>query len=179
MTIITTTNTDVKAGGGNHNHPGNNFYNQLVSTQRKSFVLAHNDVEAKNAIVQFIYESVKKQSPPGRFLEKNQNGLISIKSKKDACKKIKKALNENRAKIEEYFRLRGQLPPAKKTAIKKASNSALKKNSLQETQSLSHTSKTTSRNLLTTTTSTRYQPSSKVPMSSSHLLTLIPGTQKK
>jgi hypothetical protein len=113
---ITPTNTDIKAGGGNHSHPGNKFYNKLVSTRRTTFVLAHKDMHTKNSIIQSIYKTVRDQSPPGRFLEKNKDGSYSIKSKEDACKKIKKALTENKAKIEEYFRLRGQFPPP--TAIK-------------------------------------------------------------
>jgi hypothetical protein len=122
---ITPTNTDIKAGGGNHNHPGNNFYNTLVSTRRKTFVLAHKDKQVKHAIIQSIYKTVREQSPPGRFLGKNKDGSYSVKSKEDACKKIRKALNENKAKIEEYFRLRGQFPPAlaKKNAIKGLSTS--------------------------------------------------------
>jgi hypothetical protein len=117
---ITPTNTDIKGGGGNYNHPGNKFYNTVVSTRRKSFVLAHNDTQTKNDIIQSIYDSVRKQSPPGRFLEKNKDGSYCIKSKEAACRKIKKALTENKAKIEEYFRLRGQFPPpVKNTSIQK------------------------------------------------------------
>ena len=115
---ITPTKTDIKSGGGNHNHPGNKVYNSLVSTKRKAFVLAYKDEKAKNAIVQSIYDAIRKQSPPGRFLKKNKDGSYSINSKEDALKKIKKSLNENKAKIEEYFRLRGQFPPPVKASTK-------------------------------------------------------------
>lgn len=116
---------NIKSGGGNHNHPGNKVYNKLVSTKRKAFVLAHKDTKAKDAIVQSIYETIRKQSPPGRFLGKNKDGSsYFVKSKEDTFKKIKQALNENRAKIEEYFRLRGQFPPPAKTLKKLTTKSA-------------------------------------------------------
>jgi hypothetical protein len=111
MTIIAPTKTDIKSGGGNHKHPGNQIYNQLVTSKRKSFILAHRDEHTKHTIVQYIYETIRKQSPPGRFLQKQTDGSYSIKSKEEAVKKIIKALNENRARIVEYFKLRNQWPP--------------------------------------------------------------------
>ena len=108
---ITPSPTDVKPTG-NYRHPGNKLYTDLVKEKRKAFVLAHmqKDKQTQNAMILSIYESIGKQTPPGRFLEKDRNGAFSVKSKKDALKKIRKALNENRAKIEEYFRLREQHP---------------------------------------------------------------------
>ena len=108
---ITPTKTDVKSGG-NYKNPGNKLYTDLIKNKKKAFVLAHmhKDTKTKNAIVQSIYDAVRKQSPSGRFLQKNKDRTHSVKSKEDAFKKIKKALNENRASIEEYFKLRGQFP---------------------------------------------------------------------
>jgi hypothetical protein len=107
---ITPTKTDVKPTG-NYNNPGNKLYTDLVKNKRKAFILAYKDTQTKNAILQSIYDAVRKQSPPGRFLKKDKDGSYSVTSKEHAFKKIKKALNENKAKIEEYFRLRGQFPP--------------------------------------------------------------------
>ena len=77
--------------------------------------------------MQSIYDGVRKQSPPGRFLKKNKDGSYSVNSKEDALKKIKKALNENKAKIEEYFRLRGQFPPPVKASTKLATKATSKR----------------------------------------------------
>ena len=116
---ITPTATDIKSGGGNHNHPGNSkVYLKLVATNRKSNVLAHKDIQTKNEIELSIYEAIRKQSPPGRFLEKNKDGSYSVRSKENACKKIKKALKENKATIEKYFQLRGLFPPPTEHAAK-------------------------------------------------------------
>ena len=107
---ITPTQTDVKPGAS-HNHPGNKLYNKLISSKKKTYVLAHKDLKAKNSIANSIYDAICKQNPPGRFLAKKDGSYI-MRSKEDALKKIKKALNENRAQIEQYFQLRGQFPPS-------------------------------------------------------------------
>ena len=137
---VTPTKTDIKSGGGNHNYPGNKVYNKLVSSKRKAFVLAHTDTKAKNAVVLSIYETVTKQSPPGRFLGKNKDGSYHVKSKEEALKKIKRALNENKAKIEEYFRLRGQFPPPAKTSTKVATKATSKHEKKHQSSSKTYTS---------------------------------------
>jgi hypothetical protein len=106
---ITPSRTDVKPTG-NYKNPGNKLYTDLIKNKKKAFVLAHmhKDTQTKNSIVQSIYDAVRKQSPPGRFLRKNKDGTHSVQSQKDVFKKIKKALNENRASIVRYFELRGQ-----------------------------------------------------------------------
>ena len=106
---ITPSRTDVKPTG-NYKNPGNKLYIDLIKNKKKAFVLAHihKDTKTKNSIVQSIYDAVRKQSPPGRFLRKNKDGTHSVQSKENAFKKIKKALNENRANIVRYFELRGQ-----------------------------------------------------------------------
>ena len=107
---LTPRNTDIKPG--NSKNPGNKLYTDLIKDKKKAFVFAnmHNDTKTKDAIVQSIYETIRKQSPSGRFLGKNTDGSFSIKSKEDAIRKIKKALNENKKTIENYFRFRGQGP---------------------------------------------------------------------
>ena len=71
---ITPTATVIKSDGGNHNHPRNKVYNKLVAANSKTYVLlAHKDIQTKNAIESSIYEqAIRKQSPPGRFLEKDK-----------------------------------------------------------------------------------------------------------
>ena len=105
---ITPSQTDVKPGAS-HNHPGNKFYSKIVSDKKKGFILAFKNTQTKNSIALSIYDAIRKQNPPGRFLAKKDGSYI-VRSKEDSLKKIKKALNENKAQIEQYFQLRGQLP---------------------------------------------------------------------
>ena len=115
---ITPTQTDVKPNTS-HNHPGNKVYNKLVSSKKKEFILAHKDYKTKNSIAKSIYDAISKQKPPGRFLAEKDGSYI-VKSKEDAMKKIKKALNENRVQIEQYFQLRGQFPPSNEKSTSKS-----------------------------------------------------------
>ena len=123
---ITPTKTDVKPTG-NYKNPGNKLYTDLIKNKRKAFVLAHmhKDTQTKNAVVQSIYDAVRKQSPPGQFLGKSKDGTYSVQSKENSFKKIKKALNENRASIVRYFELRGQ------GVIPKPDSGALKQRSVE------------------------------------------------
>jgi len=112
---IIPSHTDVKPRD-DYKNPGNKVYIDLVKKNRKAFVYAHmtKDMQTKDSIVKSIYARIAKQSPPGRFLEKSKDGSYSVKSKEDSFKKIKKALNENKRTIEDYFRLRGHLLPLDK-----------------------------------------------------------------
>lgn len=119
-------NTDVMPG--NSRHSGNKVYSELIKDKKKAFVLAsmRKDTKTKDDIVQSIYDGVSRQSPPGRFLGKNKDGSYSIKSKKEAIAKIKKALNENRKTIESFFKFRGQEPAsATKKKVKTTKSASL------------------------------------------------------
>lgn len=111
INIVTTPlKNDIKSGAGVHSHPGNKFYLQLIKEKKKPFVLALKDTKKKDAIVRQVYDTISKLNPPGRFLQKNRDGTYTIRSKQYASAKIKKALGENSAQIESFFRTRGLLP---------------------------------------------------------------------
>jgi hypothetical protein len=44
--------TDIKSGGGHHKHAGNQLYNEIVNTKRKSFILAHKNEYTNTSIPQ-------------------------------------------------------------------------------------------------------------------------------
>ena len=109
---------DVKIGSGNQKYPGNVTYLNLISNNKKKFVLAQNDKTQKNAIVHSIYEQITSRSTPhGRFVAKNEDGSYTVKSKDVALQKIKKALNENNATVKAYLERRGMLPDTSSPAI--------------------------------------------------------------
>lgn len=108
--VNTPLKNDIKSGAGVHSHPGNKFYLQLIKEKKKPFVLALKDTKKKDAIVRQVYDTISKLKPPGRFLQKNRDGTFTIRSKQYALAKIKKALGENSAQIESFFRTRGLLP---------------------------------------------------------------------
>ena len=97
---ITVTKSDVKPGS-NPKHPGNKLYQSLIKKYKVAYVLEI-DAQVKNKIAQKVYNGIGSQNPEGRFLN-SKNGLYSIKTEKDAIKKIKTALNENKKTIEEHY----------------------------------------------------------------------------
>ena len=157
MLTNTPRNTDVKPG--NFKSPGNKLYTDLIKKNKKAFVFAnmHKDNKTKHVIVQSIYECIRKQSPPGRFLMKNADGSFSIKSEENAIRKIKKALSENKNTIESHFRFRGQAPAqtakTARTPTKSARMDLLQAILEKEIKSArSATSKTTTKNTSKTKT---------------------------
>ena len=66
------------------------------------------DSRNKELLIVQIYDQISQLNPPGRFLEKTQEGTLNIKSKNSSLKKIKKALSENNAAIIEYLKRRGK-----------------------------------------------------------------------
>ena len=108
--IIVPTKTDVKSGSKTYHRPGNRLYYKLVMNKRRAFILAHENEHMKQAVVQYIYETIQNQSPPGRFLRRETDGSYSIKSKEETFQKIEEALNENKEQIEAYYRRLGQIP---------------------------------------------------------------------
>lgn len=172
-------NTDIKPG--NLKNPGNKLYTDLIKDKKKAFVFAnmHNDTKTKHAIVQSIYETIRKQSPSGRFLGKNTDGSFSIKSKNDAISKIKKALNENKKTIENYFRFRGQGLVAQGTKPTSATTKSTKVDLLSKATSERKIKRTIS---LSTTSKIATQESSKATNRTSSITresyALKPGEEK-
>jgi len=114
--VVTPEKNDVKSGAGVHSHHGNKFYHKLIKEKKKDFVLSLKNTKAKDAIAREVYNTINKLKPPGRFLQKNRDGTFTIKSKQYALVKIKKALGENSAQIEAYFRNRGLLKDTPSTS---------------------------------------------------------------
>lgn len=107
--VVTPLKNDIKSGAGVHSHSGNKYYLKLIKDNKKPFVLALRDTKKKGLIVREVYNTINKLKPPGRFLQKNRDGTFTIKNEQYALAKIRKALGENSAQIEAYFRNRGLL----------------------------------------------------------------------
>ena len=127
---ITVTKSDVKPFS-NAKHPGNIFYQKLIKKYKQNYVL-EKDAKAKNTIAQGVYNAIKSQNPEGRFLN-CKDGSYTIKTEKDALKKIKTALNENKTAIEEHHRLR---PWKGVRSISDELASSLRRNKVQAVQRL-------------------------------------------
>jgi hypothetical protein len=95
---------DIKPNGGNHSHPGNKRYVEIIRKNKLAYVLA--DAKGKRAVIKDVYNTLL----PGRFLNKEKDGKFSVKDNKSSLGKIKKALSENNAKIVESLDYRGKWP---------------------------------------------------------------------
>ena len=104
--FITIQDNDVKPGAGNHSHPGNRYYIQLIDENKKAFVLA--DSKKKKSIVNQVYSQIRQLDPPGRFLERKADRTWGIKDKDSALKKVRRALLEHNATMIENMMKRGE-----------------------------------------------------------------------
>ena len=104
---ITIAVNDVKPGRGNHSHPGNKYYVQLIDENKKVFVLAGSKLE-KKSIVDQIYTKIRQLDPPGRFLKKKADGTWGVKDKDEALGKVWSALRENNVMMIENLKKRGE-----------------------------------------------------------------------
>ena len=93
---------DIKPNGGNHSHPGNKRYANIIRESKIEYVLA--DAKGKSEVIIRVYNTLKR----GQFLQKENDGKYSVKDKMASLGKIRKALSENNAKIIEYLELRGK-----------------------------------------------------------------------
>ena len=100
---------DIKPNGGNHSHPGNKRYIEIIRKRKLDYVMAL-DPKKKTEVITDVYNALL----PGRFLKSEKGGKYSIKDKSSSLAKIKKALSENNAKIIESLKFRGKWPPRKK-----------------------------------------------------------------
>ena len=70
--------------------------------------MAQNNKVKRDAIAQKVYARITDSSPvPGRFVEKNEDGSYTVKSKEFAIGKIKRGLSENSATVKAYLMRRG------------------------------------------------------------------------
>jgi hypothetical protein len=109
MKIRAANDNDFKLGRGNQRHPGNKKCQALISTYKKEFVMAQNDRAKRDAIIHIVYKQITVVGK-GRFVEKNEDGSYTVKSKDVAHQKIKKALSENNATVKAHLEMRGMLP---------------------------------------------------------------------
>ena len=94
------TSNDVIKGRGvpTQNHPGNRYFRQLVADRKPQYALMQKTAE-KEAIAIQILKAVQSQTPPGRFLDKRDNGSYYIVDRKVVLVKIKQALREGRGQM--------------------------------------------------------------------------------
>ena len=86
-------------GASINQHPGNEYYRQLIKSQKLKYI--NSAPPAKKGIIRAIVIAVTKlQSPPGRFLKYNEeNGVYEDIGILEAKKKTGQALREDAAKI--------------------------------------------------------------------------------
>jgi hypothetical protein len=98
--------------------------------------MAQNDKAKRDTIIKNIYKQITTVgSPPARFVEENENGTYTVKSKDFALQKIKKALSENNSKVKAYLELRGKLPPKESIVSKKGYTDKAKRGRLERIKS--------------------------------------------
>ena len=98
---------DIKPNGGNHSHPGNKRYVEIIRKNKLAYVLA--DAKGKRIVIKDVYNTLL----PGRFLNKEKDGKFSAKDNESSLGKIKKALSENNARIVDSLKFRGKWPIVK------------------------------------------------------------------
>jgi len=93
---------DVLSGRGNsfNNHPGNEFFRSLIKQYKVSYVTTPKSQKPKFS--KMIYETIRAQDPPGRFLkqDKTTNLWYEISYRK-AVDKTRQALREGAPEIKQ------------------------------------------------------------------------------
>ena len=90
---------DVIYGRGNHlkKHPGNIHYRSLVNALKDYYVVVAK--EHKSVVCALVYESIKGQDPPGRFLEEHSEGEYTELGSKEVLPKIGQCFRERQRVI--------------------------------------------------------------------------------
>ena len=90
---------DVLCGRGvtTNRHKGNEKFRDFVDEKKDEYVKSTK--REKNKISKSIVQHVRNLDPPGRFLEKNVNGLWYDIGDKKACEKTAQALRDRAAKM--------------------------------------------------------------------------------
>lgn len=90
---------DVIYGRGNHlkAHPGNVYYRSLVDSLKEYYATFTKD--KKKIVSELIYESIKTQDPPGKFLAESHDRLYTELDMVDAVKKISQCFREKQPMI--------------------------------------------------------------------------------
>jgi hypothetical protein len=97
-------------GGGTNNHPGNEAFRDLVTAQKVVYLNASK--RDKPFVSRGIVRAIRSQSPPGRFLQKNeQTGLWFDIGDQKAREKTSQALREGAPEIRREIETIGTTPP--------------------------------------------------------------------
>jgi hypothetical protein len=99
LPIIYANTGDVIYGRGNHLkvHPGNVYYRSLVDSLKEYYVAFTKD--KKKLVSELIYESIKGQNPPGKFLAESHARLYTELDMADAVRKISQCFREKQPMI--------------------------------------------------------------------------------
>lgn len=73
-------------GGGSQNHIGNKEYRAVIAANKRQYIGLPRKL--KSLLVESIVNAVRLQSPPGRFLEKDNKGLWADIGDKRAFAKV-------------------------------------------------------------------------------------------
>lgn len=93
---------DVLSGRGNfvNHHPGNEYFRNLVKMHKVSYVATPKSQKPKFS--RMIYEAIRAQDPPGRFLKQDETTKLWYEiSDKKAVDKTRQALREGAPEIKE------------------------------------------------------------------------------
>lgn len=100
---------DVIYGRGNRlkNHPGNMYYRSLIKAIREYYVIFPKD--KKRLVSKIIFDSIKNQDPPGRFLTETHDGQFMELEVEDTLRKISQCLREKQSEIKSSSRRKKKL----------------------------------------------------------------------
>jgi hypothetical protein len=89
------TSSDVLKGRGVpiQNHPGNRYLRKVVADRNPQYTLMSKSAD-KEAVAIQVLKAIQDQTPPGRFLEKKEDGSYSLIDQRAALAKIKQAFRD-------------------------------------------------------------------------------------
>ena len=101
ITLAHAAPVDVIYGRGNHikMHPGNIHYRLLVDALREYYVAFPKN--KKKLVSKLIYETIRGQNPPGKFISECEVGKYVELDMKDAIRKINQCFREKQQVIKE------------------------------------------------------------------------------
>ena len=92
---------DVIIGCEYFSHPGSRLFLSLIKEHKKDYILAK-DAVSEAHVIQTVFDEIKLQSPPGRFIKISEEDFFEI-SKSESLEVIETALSENRGVILAFF----------------------------------------------------------------------------
>jgi len=129
-------------GAGTNYHPGNKKYRDMVESRKEDYHI-HSDRLHKKLIADKIVEQIRKQNPPGRFLEKNKKtGQWDDVGDEKAKSKTVQTLRENGPQVRKRYEERqhmmnGVCTSNESQKHKSTPLNGIKKNILKRAKSIS------------------------------------------